>query len=139
VERSTAARVNQKFAIAPYCRKKREVLISSRPEYGRCLIAAIELQNYPHSLRSPATFPRRFPMNAEMSDLVVGEIIEIKYRVPRRSGGRGSDGDLSDRWITAKIVHQDDDAPPMARLADGQLTDIRAYMTWRRLPGLDAA
>lgn len=78
-------------------------------------------------------------MNVDMSDLVVGEIIEIKYRVPRRSNGRGSDVDFGDRWITAEIVHQDDDAPPMARLADGQLTDIRAYMTWRRLPGLDAA
>jgi hypothetical protein len=26
----------------------------------------------------------------------------------------------------------------MARLADGQLTDIRSYMMWRRLPGGDA-
>lgn len=78
-------------------------------------------------------------MIAKSSNLVVGEIIEIKYRVPRPSNGAGSNADLGDRWITAKIVHQDDDAPPMARLADGQLTDIRAYMTWRRLPGLDAA
>jgi hypothetical protein len=39
----------------------------------------------------------------------------------------------------AEIIHQDDDAPPMARLADGQLTDIRAYMTWRRIPGFAAS
>jgi hypothetical protein len=76
-------------------------------------------------------------MASDASNLIVGEIIEIKYRVPRR--GVGSDIDLSDRWITAEIVHQDNDAPPMARLADGQLTDIRAYMTWRRLPGMDTA
>ena len=78
-------------------------------------------------------------MSTDMSDLVVGEIIEIKYRVPRPSRSGGSEADLGDRWITAEIIHEGDDAPPMARLADGQLTDIRAYMTWRRLPRLDAA
>jgi hypothetical protein len=75
-------------------------------------------------------------MTADTSNLVVGEIIEIKYRVPRASTGHGSEPSLADRWIAAEIVHQDDDALPMARLSDGQLTDIRAYMVWRRIPGL---
>jgi hypothetical protein len=78
-------------------------------------------------------------MSANTSDLVVGEFIEIKYRLPRPSADDRSAQDLADRWITAEIIHQDDDAPPMARLADGQLTDIRSYMTWRRLPGMSAA
>ena len=75
---------------------------------------------------------------ASTSDLTVGELIEIKYRVSRLAVN-GSTPDFSDRWITARIVHNDNDALPMARLADGQLTDIRAYMTWRRVPASEAA
>ncbi len=75
-------------------------------------------------------------MPASTSDLVVGEIIEIKYRIPQPVADSGATPQLSDRWIAAEIVHQDDDALPMARLSDGQLTDIRAYMVWRRLPGV---
>ncbi len=74
-------------------------------------------------------------MSGNTAGLVVGEIIEIKYRVPRPAAEDDAESRLSDRWIMAEIIHQDDDAPPMARLADGQLTDIRAYMTWRRIPG----
>jgi hypothetical protein len=70
----------------------------------------------------------------QASYLMVGEIIEIKYRVSRVATA-GSTSGFVDRWITAQIVHNDNDAPPMARLADGQMTDIRDYMTWRRLPG----
>ena len=76
-------------------------------------------------------------MTAKASDLMVGEFIEIKYRVPRPADS-GEALELTDRWITAEIVHQDEDAPPLARLSDGQLTDIRAYMVWRRLPGISA-
>ncbi|MET0408114.1 MAG: hypothetical protein ABW006_07065 [Hyphomicrobium sp.] len=75
-------------------------------------------------------------MTARADDFVVGEIIEIKYRVPQPAADDPSEPRLSDRWIMAEIIHQDDDAPPMARLADGQLTDIRAYMTWRRVSRL---
>jgi hypothetical protein len=74
-------------------------------------------------------------MSGNVADLVVGEIIEIKYRVPRQAAEDDAESRFSDRWIMAEIIHQDDDAPPMARLVDGQLTDIRAYMTWRRIPG----
>jgi hypothetical protein len=66
------------------------------------------------------------------SDLVVGEIIEIKYRLPQ--GMLDDDSPrLSDRWVMAEIIHQDDEALPIARLADGQITDIRAYVTWRHV------
>jgi hypothetical protein len=78
-------------------------------------------------------------MSGNAADLVVGEIIEIKYRVPQPAIDDSAEARFSDRWIAAEIIHQDDDAPPMARLADGQLTDIRAYMTWRRIPGFGAA
>ena len=67
------------------------------------------------------------------SDLVVGEIIEIKYRVPQPALDDRSDVALSDRWLMAEIIHQDEDGLPIARLFDGQFTDIRAFMTWRRI------
>jgi hypothetical protein len=72
-------------------------------------------------------------MADEVSDLVVGEIIEIKYRVPQPAFDGLADSQFSDRWIVAEIIHQDGEALPIARLADGQFTDIRAYMTWRRI------
>ncbi|MFA7305794.1 MAG: hypothetical protein WC026_03895 [Hyphomicrobium sp.] len=72
------------------------------------------------------------------SNLMIGELIEIKYRISRLAVN-GTTPDFTERWISARIVHNDNDAPPMARLADGQLTDIRAYMTWRRIPGSEAA
>ncbi len=71
-------------------------------------------------------------MSGNIANLTVGEIIEIKYRLPQPANDPAEPA-LSDRWIMAEIIHSDDDAPPMARLADGQLTDIRAYMTWRRI------
>jgi hypothetical protein len=71
-------------------------------------------------------------MAGHSSDLAVGEIIEIKYRVPQRAIDDTASL-LSDRWIMAEIIHQDGEAAPMARLVDGQITDIRAYMTWRRV------
>lgn len=74
-------------------------------------------------------------MSGDVADLVVGEIIEIKYRVPQRSYEDSGEPLLSDRWFVAEIIHQDYDAPPVARLADGQFTDIRPYMTWRRISG----
>ncbi len=74
-------------------------------------------------------------MSSNASMLVVGELIEIKYRATRPLLECSYTSEPGERWITAQIVDQDDDAPPMARLADGQLTDIREYMVWRRLPG----
>jgi hypothetical protein len=73
-------------------------------------------------------------MAGNASDLLVGELIEIKYRVACSPDADGSSQALADRWITAEIIHREDNAPPLARLSDGQITDIRAYMTWRRLP-----
>ncbi|MBS0250124.1 MAG: hypothetical protein JSR78_03555 [Proteobacteria bacterium] len=75
-------------------------------------------------------------MAGGISDLAVGEIIEIKYRVPRPAFDGLADEQFSDRWIMAEIIHQDGEALPIARLADGQFTDIRAYMTWRRIARL---
>ncbi|MGD9714873.1 MAG: hypothetical protein AB7V46_22860 [Thermomicrobiales bacterium] len=62
--------------------------------------------------------------------LLVGDQILIKYRM-------WSFDDLNDepadRWIRAEILESEPDAWPLARLVDGQLTEIRPYMTWRLL------
>jgi len=67
-------------------------------------------------------------MYTRPTDLEVGDHIEIKYRVARSLGD-----DLGDKWIAAEIIHSDAGELPVARLTDGQLTDIRKFMTWRRL------
>lgn len=60
-----------------------------------------------------------------------GDLIEIKYRLRR-----GDDGsDMFDRWISAEIIDSDPDAWPLARLNDGQLTEVRPFMEWRSLSG----
>lgn len=62
------------------------------------------------------------------TSLEVGDLIEIKYRV-----SRGMYEELADKWIAAEIVHSEAGDLPVARLTDGQFTDVRQYMTWRRL------
>ena len=57
-------------------------------------------------------------------DLEVGDIIEIKYRLVRDDGG-------ADRWLSAQIVNCDPNSWPLARLSDGQITEVRRFMTWR--------
>jgi hypothetical protein len=74
-------------------------------------------------------------MSGNAADLVVGDVIEIKYRVPQAAFANDGEPHLADRWFIAEIIHHDYDAPPVARLADGQFTDIRPFMIWRRIAG----
>ena len=60
--------------------------------------------------------------------LEVGDIILIMYHVSRDSG---NDSERAGHWIQAEIIEHEADRWPFARLADGQLTDVRPYMTWR--------
>ena len=63
-------------------------------------------------------------------DLEPGDLIEILYRVWRRD----DDGEeIIERWLRAEIIDREPDAWPLARLADGQMTDVRPYMTWRHV------
>jgi hypothetical protein len=61
-------------------------------------------------------------------NLEVGDVIAIKYRASRENG---NDGESAGQWIQAEIIEHETDRWPFARLADGQLTDVRPYMTWR--------
>lgn len=58
-----------------------------------------------------------------------GDVIEIKYRLWRTVDGHGED--VVERWLRASITSCDRHAWPLARLADGQSTEIRPFMTWR--------
>lgn len=67
-------------------------------------------------------------MNAVASSLRPDDIIEIKYRAWRNRAG---EADLVDLWVRGQIMDAPADARPLARLADGQITEIPSYMTWR--------
>ena len=65
-------------------------------------------------------------------ELQRGDIIEIMYRRPTWEGPATNP---VPRWIIAEIIDSDLNAWPLARLSDGQLTEVRNYMTWRRISG----
>ncbi len=67
-------------------------------------------------------------MSSISTTLASGDVIEIKYRAWR---GCAAGADLVDRWVPAEILETRSDAHPLARLADGQITEIRSYMDWR--------
>ena len=60
--------------------------------------------------------------------LQVGDIIDIKYRVWRTVNGTD---EMFDRWVRAEIIDTVDGKHPLAKLADGQITEIRSFMPLR--------
>lgn len=60
--------------------------------------------------------------------LEAGDAIMIKYRFWRGPAGQET---LVDAWIGAQIVCCEAGAWPLARLSDGQMTEVRPYMAWR--------
>ncbi|HEX2842977.1 hypothetical protein [Hyphomicrobium sp.] len=71
-------------------------------------------------------------MLASIEALEPGDIVEIKYRVWRPAG---AGDEVVDRWITAHVIACEKGTWPLLRLADGQATEIRPFMTWRALTG----
>lgn len=68
--------------------------------------------------------------------LKVGDVVEIRYRISR-------DWDQNDdkppgRWLRAEIIDCDVETWPLARLVDGQITEIRSFMIWRRVRGFES-
>jgi hypothetical protein len=63
---------------------------------------------------------------SDPSDLRAGDHIEIKYRALSADGAG-----LRDRWIGAEVRRLEGGRWPLARLADGQFTEVRRYMEWR--------
>lgn len=71
-------------------------------------------------------------MPMSLDTLEPGDIVEIKYRLWRPADGRAGE-DVVERWIGAHVTACEHGAWPLARLADGQMTEIRPFMTWRRV------
>lgn len=67
---------------------------------------------------------------ADLTDLAPGDRIEIRYRTAVPSSP-SNDDEPRDKWIAAEIKNVDSGVWPLARLADGQLTEVRRYMEWR--------
>lgn len=57
-----------------------------------------------------------------------GDIIEITYRAWRRIA---DDEVLVNIKVRGEIIDCEPGTWPLARLADGQVTEVRPFMTWR--------
>jgi hypothetical protein len=68
-------------------------------------------------------------MTISIDHLEIGDIVEIKYRVWRKADDGGEE--IVERWISAHICQRESGTRPIARLADGQMTEIRRFMSWR--------
>jgi hypothetical protein len=68
-------------------------------------------------------------MSASFDTLEPGDIVEIKYRLWRPTDSRSQD--VVEKWIGAHVIACEQDTWPLARLTDGQVTEIRPFMTWR--------
>lgn len=69
-------------------------------------------------------------MPARLDTLTPGDIVEIKYRLWRACEGGE---EMVERWIGACVFACEAGTWPLARLADGQVTELRPFMTWRRV------
>lgn len=67
-------------------------------------------------------------MPDEITSLTSGDIIAIKYRIARYST-RGVC--YVEPWIIGRILNCGDGGWPIVRLDDGQVTELRPFMTWR--------
>lgn len=72
-------------------------------------------------------------MPLSLDALEAGDRIEILYRIGWHVGS--AEEEIVDRWIGAEILAREPGTWPLARLADGQITEIRPFMTWRAIPG----
>lgn len=70
-------------------------------------------------------------MTVSLHALEPGDSVEIKYRLWRPTDGRGED--VVEKWIGAHVIACEHGTWPLVRLADGQVTEIRPFMTWRRI------
>lgn len=68
-------------------------------------------------------------MKITLETLEPGDIVEIKYRVWRPTGD-GSE-EVVERWTGGLVVAREPGTRPLLRLADGQMTELRPFMTWR--------
>ena len=67
-----------------------------------------------------------------MDSLQFREFLEIKFKTFHTT----SFDEMRSRWVVGQIVDCSPDAWPLVQLSDGQTTELRPYMEWRRLDGM---
>lgn len=75
-------------------------------------------------------------MSSVFLDLANGDMIAIRYRTWIDDAGVRVP---AERWIRALVIDSEPGAWPIARLADGQLTEVRPFMTWRMVGKISPA
>jgi hypothetical protein len=68
-------------------------------------------------------------MTISIESLEYGDVVEIKYQVWRKADDGGER--IVERWVSGSVCHCERGTRPIARLADGQMTEIRSFMNWR--------
>lgn len=64
-----------------------------------------------------------------MDAVKVQDILAIKFKTFHTS----ELDEMRPRWVVGQIIDCSSDAWPLVQLSDGQLTELRPYMEWRRL------
>lgn len=62
---------------------------------------------------------------AHIESLKAGDQVELMYR-------DGTDTTRA-KWYRGEVIIVDDDCWPLVKLDDGQLTEVRPFMTWRTM------
>jgi hypothetical protein len=86
----------------------------------------------PHACTNPAsssTALRGTGWRAAMDTLQFRELVEIKFKTFHTN----SLEEKGPRWVIGQVVDCSSDAWPLVQLSDGQITELRPYMEWRRL------
>jgi hypothetical protein len=69
-----------------------------------------------------------------MTTLLPQDLLEIKFKtVDVCSLEEGHP-----RWMVGKVLDCSSDGRPLVQLADGQITELRSYMEWRRVERIKA-
>jgi hypothetical protein len=69
-----------------------------------------------------------------MEALQFRELLEIKFKTFHMT----SFDEMRPRWVVGQIIDCSCGTWPLVQLSDGQLTELRPYMEWRRLDRLAA-
>jgi hypothetical protein len=67
-----------------------------------------------------------------MNVVKIQDMVEIRFKTFHTSNL----DEMRTRWVAGQIIDCSSDAWPLVQLSDGQITELRPYMEWRRLDGL---
>lgn len=64
-----------------------------------------------------------------MNTLQPHDVLDIKFKTVNVC----SFEETASRWVVAKVVNCSSESRPLVQLIDGQFTELRPYMEWRRV------